>query len=285
MDGSFRRTRTFSLDVTFEYTDSGRFTTELTGRVLITGASSGVGLMYAHRFAARGHDLVLVARNASRLEKLATELRGRGVVVDVMSADLTKPEQRADVEARLRNDQSMDILVNNAGVAARGNTGNVDLSEWQNIIDVNVTAVARLAGAVIPSFLARHRGAIINISSISALTLENSFGLYNSSKSFVLAFSQSLQADVAALGIYVQAVLPPGTRTEIWSRSGRDVDAMPNLMSVETLVDAALNGFDQREAITIPSLHDLAKWHRFETARLSMGTHLRRRDPAARYTR
>ncbi|HEY4162636.1 MAG TPA: SDR family oxidoreductase, partial [Dongiaceae bacterium] len=98
-----------------------------------------------------------------------------------------------------------------------------------------------------------------------------------------LAFSQSLQVELGPKGIYVQAVLPAATRTEIWERSGRDVDAIPGMMGVGELVDAALVGFDRREAVTIPPLPDAGQWGAFEAARQAMLPNFRQEHAAARY--
>ena len=108
-------------------------------------------------------------------------------------------------------------------------------------------------------------------------------GIYPATKAFVLTFSQSLQAELGARGIYVQAVLPAATRTEIWQRAGRDVNAIPGVMDVDELVDAALVGFDRRETVTIPPLPDAAEWEAFSDARKAMLPGFRQKHPAARY--
>lgn len=238
---------------------------------LVTGASTGIGAVYADRLARRGYDLILVARDAARLEERATRLRQQtGVKVDVLPADLADPAQRAKVEERLRNDTTIDLLVNNAGIAAHGTFAHPDLAAWQQLIDVNVTSLTRLTGAVLPAFLARKSGNIINIASVVGLAPELQLGVYGATKAFVTALSQSMQVELGPQGIYVQAVLPAATRTEIWERSGRDVNALQNVMDVEELVDAALVGFDRREPITIPPLPDEAQWQNFNAARLAM---------------
>ena len=251
--------------------------------VLVTGASSGIGAAYADRFARRGHDLVLVARDQARMEELASRLRAEtGVKIDVR-ADLRESADLARVEARLRDDDSIGILVNNAGVAAPGGFANGDLDLMDRLIRLNVTAVTRLAGAVVPRFLARGEGAIINIASVVGLAPEISFGAYGPSKAYVLALSQSLQAELGGRGVYVQAVLPAATRTEIWARSGRDVNTLKGVMEVDELVDAALVGFDRREAVTIPPLPDAGQWERFNAARQAMLPNFANERAAARY--
>jgi short-subunit dehydrogenase len=136
---------------------------------------------------------------------------------------------------------------------------------------------------VVPRFLAEGGGAIVNIASVVALAPEFFPGIYAATKSFVLTFSQSLQAELGPRGLYVQAVLPAATRTEIWERSGRSVDEIPGVMEVGELVDAALVGFDRREAITIPPLPDVGQWESFAAARQAMLPNFRQEHPAARY--
>jgi short-subunit dehydrogenase len=254
------------------------------GTALITGASSGIGATYADRLARRGYDLVLVARDQDRMEALAARLRGEaGVTIEIVKADLTNAADLAHVEARLREDQTINLLVNNAGAAAPGGFANADIDGLEKLIKLNVTAVTRLAGAVVPRFLAQRSGSIINITSVMALAPEISFGIYGATKAYVLMFSQSLQNEVGPSGVYVQAVLPAATRTEIWSRSGRDVNAIQGVMEVDELVDAALVGFDRREAITIPPLPDAGQWDAFSAARQAMLPNFRHEHAAARY--
>jgi short-subunit dehydrogenase len=254
------------------------------GTALITGASSGIGATYADRLARRGYDLILVARDAARLEALAADLRqNAGVKVDIIRADLTSPPDLARVEARLRDDKAISLLVNNAGAAAPGGIAEQSPDVLDNLIQLNVTSVARLTGAVVPRFLAQGSGAIVNIASVLALAPELSFGVYGATKAFVLMLSQAMQNEVGPRGIYVQAVLPAATRTELWGRSGRDVNAIPGMMDVGEMVDAALVGFDRREQVTIPPLPDVSQWDTFSAARQAMLPNFRQEHPAARY--
>ena len=252
--------------------------------VLITGASSGIGATYADRLARRGHPLVLVARDVARLEALAASLRSEtGVAIDVLPADLTAPADLARVETRLREDDAIGVLVNNAGMAAPGGFIDADADILTRLIALNVTAVTRLAAAVTPRFLARGEGTIVNLSSVLGMAPEIAFGAYGATKAYVMVLSQSLQNELGPKGVYVQAVLPAATRTEIWEKSGRDVDAIPGMMDVDELVDAALVGFDRKEAITIPPLPDDAQWKAFEAARQAMLPNFRQPHAAARY--
>ena len=252
--------------------------------VLVTGASTGIGAVYADRFARRGHSLVLVARNTSRLEKLADRLRrDADVSVDVLQADLTEEQHLKGVESRLREDERIGVLVNNAGALMPGNFLDQSGSDIAELIALNVTALTRLANAVAPRLAVAGQGAIINIASIVGLAPEIGLTVYGATKAFVLFLTQGLNLELGPKGIYVQAVLPSVTRTEIWERSGRDVNALPAAMEAGELVDAALIGFDRRETVTIPSLPDANQWSALETARQAMLPNFMQAHAAERY--
>jgi hypothetical protein len=252
--------------------------------VLVTGASTGIGAVYADRFARRGHDLVLVARDLSRMEHLADRLRREaGVRVDVLRADLTDERDLERVEARLREDQSIGLLVNNAGALVKGNFLDQSGGGLAGMIALNVTALTRLANAVAPGFVAKGEGAIVNIGSIVGLAPEIGLTVYGATKAFALFLSQGLALELGPKGVYVQAVLPSATRTEIWERAGRDVNALPAAMDVEELVDAALVGFDRRETVTIPPLTDAGQWSALEAARRAMLPNIMQAHAAERY--
>lgn len=256
------------------------------GKALVTGASSGIGAIYAERLAARGFDLLLVARDEARLQSAATRLRAEhGIEVEVLKADLTLKADLVAVEQRLRSDPSISLLLNNAGVAAEGPLAGADLDQLERMIQLNVVAVTRLASAAAASFSAAGRGAIINLASVVALIPERFNATYSASKAYVLSLSQSLNAELSGSGVQVQAVLPGVTRTEIWERSGIDGSAIPAEMVMEAgeMVDAALSGFDQGELICIPSLPDAADWDWFVTARHALAPNLSRNVAAARY--
>ena len=251
---------------------------------LITGASSGIGAVYADRLARRGHDLVLVARDRSRMDVLAGRLRkDTGVSVDILQADLTASDDLLTVESRLRDDGRIGILVNNAGMSVHGEFVDQRADELTQIISLNVTALSRLAIAVTPRFVSAGKGAIVNISSVVSLAPEFGLTVYGATKAFVLFLSQGMQRELGPKGVYVQAVLPAATRTEIWERSGFDLHRLSAVMETDALVDAALVGFDRREAVTIPSLPDDSQWNDLEAVRQAMLPHLNRAQPAHRY--
>jgi uncharacterized protein len=261
-------------------------TTGTKGTALITGASSGIGAVYADRLARRGYDLILVARNESRLAALSQRLENEtGRSVTAITADLNDKADLARIEATLRTNASITLLVNNAGVGATAPLLDSDVEKMDEMIRLNVGALTRLTYAAVPGFVARRGGTIVNIASIVAISPEALNGVYGGSKAFVLAFSQSLQHELAQKGVRIQAVLPGATATEFWEIAGRPVSKLPAaiVMSAEVMVDAALAGLDQGETVTIPSLPDKAEWDRFEAARRAMSSRLSSAVPARRY--
>jgi len=258
----------------------------LTHTALVTGASAGIGAVYADRLARRGHDLVLVARDAARLEALAARLRAAsGRQVEILPADLATAAGQRAVEQRLREDASIAMLVNNAGVAVSGPMLGSDVDRLEAMVAINITAALRLSHAAVAGFVARGTGTLVNIASVLALAPERFNATYCGTKAFLLNLSLSLRTELAGTGIRVQAVLPGAPRTELWGKAGIDVETLPaeRVMGVEEMVDAALAGLDMGEAVTIPSLPDVADWERFDAARLALGPNLSRDHAATRY--
>lgn len=251
---------------------------------LITGASSGIGALYAERLAARGYHLILVARREERLQALAEDLqRQYGIRADVLKADLSEESGIRAVEARLQSDPTIALVINNAGTAKMGGLLSADVREHQMIHTLNTTALLRLSYAALAAFSPRGQGTLINIASILALhALPGS-----ASKAWVLSFTRALQEEFADSGLRIQAVLPAATATDLWPTSGVALDALPagSVMTTEDLVDAALSGLDQGENITLPPVHDLALWTHFDQARLALFGSARTGQPAPRYRR
>ncbi|HWU73481.1 MAG TPA: SDR family NAD(P)-dependent oxidoreductase, partial [Sphingomonas sp.] len=193
----------------------------------------------------------------------------------------------ARVAGRFASDPALTLLVNNAGLSMTGDAISVEPVEIERLVALNIAAPTVLAGAAGKAFVARGEGAIINLASVLALIPEMFDGVYSGSKAFLLNLSQSLAAQYGDKGLYVQAVLPGATRTEIWERSGKDVNAIPSewVMDVDDLVDAALTGFDRRETVTIPPLPDadLPQWDAMQAARAALAGKLSNRAVADRY--
>ena len=256
------------------------------GTAVVTGASAGIGAVYADRLAKRGYDLLLVARDSRRLNAISDRIRAEtGRRVEVIGADLTANADVRRIERHLQSDEQITLLVNNAGVGATSPLVDSDVDGLDSMIQLNVTALTRLTRAVAPGLAARGRGAIINIASIAALAPEVLNGTYAATKAFVLTFTQSLNHELGPKGVRVQAVLPGATSTDFWNTAGLPVSHLPGeiVMNVEEMVDAALVGFDRHELVTIPSLADADDWGRFDAARRALGPHLSLSQAAARY--
>jgi len=258
------------------------------GTALITGASTGIGAVYADRLARRGHDLILVARNRQRLDELARRLTDQtGRSIQVFPADLGDPAGVADVEQLLRRDHSISMLVNNAGMGATAPLLESDVARMEQMISLNIGALTRLTYAAVPGFVERGGGTVINIASVVAIAPELLNGVYGATKAYVLAFTRSLHHELAAQGVRVQAVLPGATATDFWEASGKPVSELPAeiVMTAEAMVDASLAGFDQGEVFTIPALPEASDWAAFEGAREKLLPQLSRAQPAERYLR
>jgi hypothetical protein len=256
------------------------------GTALITGASTGIGAVYADRLARRGYDLILVARSQDKLNHVASQVRSTtGRKVEVLQADLTVAADVKRVADRLTTDASITALVNNAGVAAANKLLESDPDYLEQMIQLNVTTLTRLALAAAPGFVARANGLIINIGSVVALAPELLNGTYSGTKAYVQNFSISLKNELAGKGVTVQVVLPGATATPLWEKAGVPVDSLPAeiVMNVEDMVDASLAGLDQGEFATIPALPNAADFEAYEKARLALAPNLSHKDPAARY--
>lgn len=256
------------------------------GTALITGASTGIGAVYADRLARRGYDLVLVARNLDKLKEVASQVESTtGRKVETLQADLTVPTDVRKVADRLGADDSITALVNNAGMASVSKLVESDPDLLDEMIQLNVTAFTRLGVAAAKSFAARLNGLIINIGSVVALAPELLNGTYSGTKAYVQNFSTALKNELAEKGVTVQVVLPGATATPLWSRAGVDINTLPAewVMTTEDMVDASLAGLDQGEFATIPALPNLDDFEAYEKARLALAPNLSRKHPAGRY--
>jgi hypothetical protein len=257
------------------------------GTALITGASTGIGAVYADRFAKRGYDLILVARSQDKLNEVAKQIQtATGRKVETIQADLIVPADVQKVADRLATDSSITALVNNAGVAAANKLLESDPNFLDQMIQLNVTTLTRLAIAAAAAFVARANGLIINIGSVVALAPELLNGTYSGTKAYVQNFSTSLKNELAGKGVTVQVVLPGATATPLWGKAGVNIHTdLPQewVMTTEDMVDASLSGLDQGEFATIPALPNAADFEAYEKARLALAPNLSRKTPAARY--
>lgn len=227
---------------------------------LITGASSGLGAVFARHLAAAGYGLILVARRQERLEALAGELVQRyGISSEVFPADLADPEAIARLEERLAACETLELLVNNAGFGLPGRFAQVEVEGQLAMLRVHVECSLRLTRAALPGFLARHRGAIINVASIAAYLPAAGDVTYSAGKAYLINFSEALSVELAGSGVHVQALCPGFTHTEF-----HDGPAYENFrraalppwmwMQADQVVAASLAALPGGRAIVIPGL-------------------------------
>ncbi len=261
-------------------------TTSSKGIAVITGASSGIGAIYADRLARRGYDLILVARSQDKLDQVAKRVAdATGRSVRTVAADLNDKTDLKRIETLLATDAGITMLVNNAGVGGIVSLLESNVDDMEAMIELNVTALTRLTYAVVPAFVARGGGTLINIASAVAIAPELLNGVYGGTKAFVLGLSLSLHKELADRNVRIQAVLPGATATNFWNAAGGSVEQLPGtiVMRGDDLVGAALAGLDQGELVTIPSLPDAADWNTYEAARQKLMPNLSLSVVPARY--
>lgn len=237
---------------------------------IVTGASSGIGKVYADRLAARGYDVVLVARREQRLRDIATELADRHrVAADVLVTDLSTADGVRAVSDRITGDGRVTLLVNNAGFSVlRPLTGTGD-DVIARMIGLNVTALTQLSRSALIAFQKRPAGTLINVGSGAGFAPYPGIPVYGATKAYVYLFTESLQNEVQDTAVRVQLVLPGAVASEAWDvAGGGDLEPLPEeiVMSAEDCVDAALIGLDRGEMVTAPSLHDGALLSAYQNA-------------------
>lgn len=220
---------------------------------LVTGATAGIGRSFAHELAARGHDLVLVARDEARLHEEADQLSSRhGCRVEVIAADLTDRDQVARVESRLRDEaRPVDLLVNNAGFGLKGRFGDNSVDDEQAMLDVLVVAVMRLSHAALTTMAARGHGGVINVASVAAFLPR---GTYGAAKAWVVSFGEWAAAEYRPRGVTVTTLCPGFTRTEFHARMEVGSDSAPGFMWLDArdLVRRSLADHDRGKPLSVP---------------------------------
>lgn len=256
------------------------------GVAIVTGASSGIGAVYADRLARRGQDLMLVARRRPRLEEIAARIRSTAAVsVEIMVADLRRASGCAAVERLLAERDDVTILINNAGIGAFGPADRVSVEALDALVKVNVLALTRLSHAALVAFGRRKRGTIVNIASIGAFRPNAGLATYLASKAYVLHFTRSIEIEADGKPIKIQVVLPGPILTEFFEAAGADPSIFPDesFMAPETLVDAALEDLDRGQLVSIPTLPNMADWDKLNAVQLKLLDSCGRGEPAARY--
>jgi short-subunit dehydrogenase len=269
------------------YSSCEKFMTDTAGRkAIVTGASTGIGAVYARKLAERGYDVIAVARNAERLEANASRIRGEtGRAVEVIVADLSKTEEVVKLTQRIGEDATITFLVNNAGLSTPGGVLQGSLADAEDLIAVNITAPTLLSVAAAKAFAERGGGTVVNISSVTAFVPDMFDGAYSGSKSYLINLTVSLAGKTKDAGVRFQAVLPGPTDTEMWARGQVPESVVPRsmIMSPEDLVAAALVGLDRGEVLTLPTVADESVWEAYLAARQGLRTSLAAGQPAPRY--
>jgi short-subunit dehydrogenase len=259
---------------------------DLKGTAVVTGATGGLGALYAAGLAERGYDLVLVGRQQNTLDAVAKAVRQKAnIKVDTLVANLAEAKDLARVEARISGDPAITALVNSATAVTFSPLAKLTSQALDETIAVNITALTRLTHAALPGLVARRAGAIVNFASVLAFHPWPEFSVYNASKAYVVSFSQALEGEVAGKGVLVQVVTPPAADTGFWNRAGLPVSNLPAsaVMKPQQLVDAALKGLDRGESWVFPSLADEALWDDYQKTRQALVGGLMNGAPAARY--
>jgi short-subunit dehydrogenase len=225
---------------------------------VITGASAGIGRAFCERLAARGHDLIVVARDGNRLEALKREIEGRfGVAVEVFPADLTMDTDVSLVAARIAHSPQLALLVNNAGFGTRGPLSNASPARQEAMLQLHAMAPMRLSQAALPVLLENGRGGIVNVSSVAAFLFAAYNVNYCATKAYLTNFSEGLAAELAGTGVRVQALCPGFTRSEFHQRMELNVSDIPSWMwlSATKVVDASLAALERgRPVVCVPGI-------------------------------
>ena len=229
-------------------------------QILITGASSGIGLELAKCFAAEKSDLILVARNTAALEKLAAELRREHKIeVHVFTADLSKPESPSEIFAQTgRAGLTVDVLVNNAGFGLHGGFAELPLPHQLEIISVNITALVALTGFFLPGMVQRKRGGILNVGSVAGFLPGPNMAVYYASKAFVLSFSEALHEELLATGVSVTNLCPGPTESNFSqvARSHRVRETRARKMSAAQVAQIGHKDFRNKKCLSVPGLQN-----------------------------
>lgn len=264
-----------------------RLQTNPLGTAIVTGASSGIGRVYADRLAARGYDLVLVARRADRLQAIAEDLQSRHPIrAEILVADLSSASDLANVVDRVSQDSSVSLVINNAGYSILKPLTETPPQVIDNMVALNITALTQLSRAALIAFKARNAGTLVNVGSAAGFAPYPDIPVYGATKAFIYLFTQSLQNEIEGSEVRIQLVLPGAVATEGWEvAGGAELEPLPDsiTMTAEDCVDAALAGLDQSERVTAPSLHDLPALQSFEAQSASLLQSMFDRQPAARY--
>ncbi|HJQ18661.1 MAG TPA: SDR family NAD(P)-dependent oxidoreductase [Allosphingosinicella sp.] len=252
----------------------------------ITGASAGIGRCYAQQLAASGHDLILTARRADRLQAIGDDLASRyGIGTEIIAADLGGDDGAGMLERRIRDGDPIDLVVNNAAFPTKGPVADLDFAALDAMLRVNVVALARLSHAAMYRMTRAGKGAIINVASGTAFRQMLGNAGYGASKSFVVALTRHMQAEARGSGVYVQLLIPGAIATGFHALVGGSVAQFPpeRVMQADDLVAASLHAAASLDPVCIPSLPDIKDWDAYVAAEARLTENTSRDRVATRY--
>lgn len=256
------------------------------GKAVVTGASAGIGKLFAERLAERGYDLILVARRGDLLKTLSLSLNKKyGVKVETIAADLGNLLQLAQVAESIGSDPKVTLLLNNAGTSTLGLVGNAKNEEIAAMVNVNIVALTHLSIAVLAGFKERNDGTIINVGSVLGFHSLPISSIYSGTKGYVLNFTRGLQGEVEGTNVRIHLAAPAAIATDIWEISGVPLSNLDpgTVMAPENAVDAILAGFDLGESVILPSVEDPKLFPAYDAARLGILGGAQSSTPASRY--
>jgi short-subunit dehydrogenase len=257
------------------------------GTAVVTGASAGLGRVFAQRLARQRYNLILVARRASKLAELALELRKRyEVTVEPIAADLATSEGVDRIAEYFSVREDITLLVNNAGTSTLGNVSESRPDSLAAMINLNVVALTRLCVAALVAFRSRDRGAIVNVGSVLGFHSLPISSIYSETKGYVLNFTLGIQQEVAGSNVKVHLAAPGAIATDLWEISGVPLSNLDPaiVMTAERAVDAILSGFALGERVILPSVESSELLQHYEEARLALLTASQTSSPANRYS-
>jgi short-subunit dehydrogenase len=228
---------------------------------VVTGASSGIGLEYAERLAERGNDLVIVARRKSRLDALALQLRDdHGVGVDVVAADLTKPEDLRSVEEKVAEESRLGVLINCAGFGTVSRFVKMQIDRAEEEIALNITALVRLTRAAVPGMIYRGQGQIVNVSSMASFQPNPYLATYGATKAYVTSFTEALAEELKGTGVRFQALCPGPVRTEFGDVAGVSDSVFPEFAysTPDEVVAASMKALTAGSVVCVPRTSESA---------------------------
>jgi short-subunit dehydrogenase len=238
------------------------------GLAVVTGASSGIGWEMSKQLAARGYDLLLVARRDARLRELAAQIQSEGrTKTDILKLDLTAKQERRDLVSMIAREQGrLGLVVNNAGFGAVRSSVDIGTAKSLEMIELNISALTELSLEAAKILVPKRSGGIINVASTAAFQAVPYLGVYSATKAYVLSFTEALAEELRDAGVRVMALCPGYTKTEFQQVAGESIESRSKrrMMSAADCVRIGLRDFDAGKRVSVTGignkLQTLASW-------------------------